>query len=100
VKATYWRCRREVHYILEWYAKIIEEGVYVMKSTISATQTQPRDYDEESLIMETRPKVVAIETRVSRTGSLGKTIRRRGLIDIPRDAPDGHVYICGVSNQK
>jgi hypothetical protein len=63
-KANCWRCRREGHYILECYAKKTEEGVEVTKSTISATRKRKRDDDEESSIMEKRPKVATIETGV------------------------------------
>jgi hypothetical protein len=60
-KANCWRCEREGHYTLEYFAKTTEKGVEVTKSTVSVTQKRKRDDDEESSLTQNRPKVAAIE---------------------------------------
>jgi hypothetical protein len=64
VKENFWRCRREAHYLLESYAKKMEEGVVVMKTTVLESRKRKRDDDNESSLMEKWPKMAAIETGV------------------------------------
>jgi hypothetical protein len=63
-KTMCWRCRREVYYILECFAKKTWEGVEVTKLTLSATWKRKRDHDTDSSARDKSPKVATIEPGV------------------------------------
>jgi hypothetical protein len=62
-KANCWRCRREGHYTLEYYAKETEEREEVVKPGVSSARTRKRsDNDSVSSTTEKKAKVAAVVT--------------------------------------
>jgi hypothetical protein len=62
-KANCWRCGREGHYTLEYYAKRTEDGEeIVMAAVSSARKTRRSEDDAVSSTTEKNPKVAAVET--------------------------------------